>query len=223
MYELIILSQLMRGPAHGYLIAKIINDMIGPYARISYGRLYPLLAKLEQNGLIAPDREAPGGQPRDRQLRVYKITDAGRMRFLVLMNDIGSSPGEYQRLFAYKVTAFGFITPVERLRLIDHYIHYCQGHVFHMQGEAEDLVRQVAQMDDLLREAPQLAHGFPPLEPYGLEYILNVIQHSIDQWQIELDWARSLREKEVALAAQGGAVGSHMAVHDGLPSSPQAR
>ncbi len=30
LYEFIILAQLMYGPAHGYLIAKIINDMIGP-------------------------------------------------------------------------------------------------------------------------------------------------------------------------------------------------
>jgi len=37
MYEFIVLAQLMNGPAHGYLIAKIINDMIGPFARISYG------------------------------------------------------------------------------------------------------------------------------------------------------------------------------------------
>jgi DNA-binding PadR family transcriptional regulator len=41
MYELIILSLLMRSPAHGYLIAKIINDMFGPYTKISNGRLYP--------------------------------------------------------------------------------------------------------------------------------------------------------------------------------------
>ncbi len=37
LYELIILAQLMRQPAHGYLIAKIINDMIGPYAHVSNG------------------------------------------------------------------------------------------------------------------------------------------------------------------------------------------
>ncbi len=115
MYEFIVLAQLMHGPAHGYLIAKIINDVIGPYARLSYGRLYPLLAKLEQNGLIAAEREDSSGEKRDRQLRVYTITDAGRMRFQVLMNDTGSSPGEYQRFFAYKVTAFSFITPVQRL------------------------------------------------------------------------------------------------------------
>lgn len=40
MYELIILSLLMREPLHGYLIAKIINDMIGPIAKVSHGWLY---------------------------------------------------------------------------------------------------------------------------------------------------------------------------------------
>ena len=204
MYEFIILSQLMHGSAHGYLIAKIINDMIGPYARISYGRLYPLLAKLEQNGLITAERTAPSGQPGDRQLRIYTITDAGRVRFKVLMSDTGSSPGEYQKLFTYKVAAFGLITPAERLRLIDHYINYSQAHVFHLQTEAEDQVRQVDLVDDLIREAPELAHAIPQVDSYTVETIVNVIEHSIDQWQLELAWARSLREREVALAAKAG-------------------
>ena len=48
MYELIILALLRYHHFHGYLIAKIINDIVGPYAKISNGRLYPLLAKLEK-------------------------------------------------------------------------------------------------------------------------------------------------------------------------------
>src|SRR5712664_3877614 len=120
MYEFFILAQLMHGYAHGYLIAKIINDMIGPYARVSSGRLYPLLAKLEQGGLIAVTEDSTSAPRGDRQLRVYQITNAGRMRFYTLMRDTSSNPGEYQKLFAHKVSAFGFITPVDRLRLIDH-------------------------------------------------------------------------------------------------------
>ena len=57
MYELIILSLLMREPIHGYLISKIINDIIGPIAKVSHGWLYPRLAKLEQEGLIAASIE----------------------------------------------------------------------------------------------------------------------------------------------------------------------
>lgn len=202
MYEFIILAQLMHGSAHGYLIAKIINDMIGPFARLSYGRLYPLLAKLEQNGLIAPESGSSDGQRHDRQMRIYAITNAGRARFQLLMRDTSSSPGEYQKLFNYKACYFGFITPAERLRLIDHYSNYCQAHVLHQQAEAEDLVRDTARLDDLLRETPDLARGFPKLDYYSVECIVNMMQHSIDQWQHELDWARQLREREIALAAQ---------------------
>lgn len=116
----------MNGPAHGYLIARIINDMIGPYARISYGRLYPLLAKLEENGLISAEVDTASRKQRDRHLRIFTITDAGRMHFQILMDDTNLNPGEYQKLFAYKVTAFSHITLVDRLRLIDHYINHCQ-------------------------------------------------------------------------------------------------
>ena len=52
MYELIILSLLMRGPIHGYLISKFINDIIGPVAKVSHGWLYPRLAKLQEEDLL---------------------------------------------------------------------------------------------------------------------------------------------------------------------------
>jgi DNA-binding PadR family transcriptional regulator len=183
-YELIILAHLMRGPAHGYLIAKIINDMFGPFARISNGRLYPLLAKLEHSGLIAVDLRNTGQQG-DRQLRSYHITEAGRKRFHEIMMNTTSNPGEYQKFFQQKASYFEFLKPVERLRLIDHYLNYCQAHVLHLQAEVEDMLRQA-----------------PTWEPeWGgrrLEDVVNVMQHVIDQWQLELDWTKRLREREIA-------------------------
>jgi DNA-binding PadR family transcriptional regulator len=203
-YEFIILAQLMNGPAHGYLIAKIINDMIGPYTRISYGRLYPLLTKLEESGLIVAERETISGQPHDRQLRIFSITDAGRLRFQFLMNDTSLNPGDYQKLFAHKVGAFMHITSVERLRLIDHYINYCQTNIFHMRAESEDLLLRVVQVDDLHQKAPEVARGFPRLTPQRIESAVNVMHHYIDQWQLELEWARWLQGKEHALASRAG-------------------
>src|SRR5258708_12097637 len=147
MYELIILSQLMRHPAHGYLIASIINDMIGPYSRISNGRFYPLLSKLEKSGLIAPYSETPAGQQGDRQLRTYEITEAGRKRFYELMMDITSNPGEYKQIFLQKVSMLEFLKSSERLRLIDHYINYCQAHVLHITAEADDFVQRSPNCD----------------------------------------------------------------------------
>jgi DNA-binding PadR family transcriptional regulator len=188
MYELVILAHLMACPAHGYLIAKIINDMIGPYARLSSGRLYPLLAKLEKNGLITVDTEAQSGQHGDRYLRIYKITEAGRFRFHTLMRDTSSNPGEYDELFRIKMTAFEFITPVERLRLIDHYIHYCQAHIHHLHGE----------IDDMWRDSQDYPHMVA--SPYHVQSVVNSMEHSIARWQLELDWAKSLQQHELELA-----------------------
>lgn len=39
MYELLILGYMTRMPFHGYLMTKIINDMIGPFAKFSNGRV----------------------------------------------------------------------------------------------------------------------------------------------------------------------------------------
>jgi DNA-binding PadR family transcriptional regulator len=52
MYELIVLSLLIHWPVHGYLIAKISNDIIGPWEKVSKGTMYSLLAKLERAGLV---------------------------------------------------------------------------------------------------------------------------------------------------------------------------
>jgi len=186
MYELIILSQLMLQPAHGYLIASIINDIIGPYARISNGRLYPLLSKLEKSGLIDPVKDTPAvGRQSDRQLRTYKITEAGRKRFHELMMDTTSNPGEYQKIFLQKVSMLEILKPSERLRLIDHYINYCQAHLLHITAEADDLVQR----------SPDWG---PEWGPTRFKAVLEVMQHMVDQWQVELDWAKSLRERELA-------------------------
>ncbi len=208
MYEFILLAQLMNGPAHGYLIAKIINDIIGPFARISYGRLYPLLAKLEENGLIAVEGEVREGKQHDRQLRIFSITHAGRMRFLLLMNDTSLYPGEYRKLFSYKVTAFSHISLADRLHLIDHYITYCQASIAHEQTEAEDMLLKAVQMDEMYRDSPDLAHGFPRLTSYSIEAIVNVLQHSVDRWRLELEWARQLRAREMELATRTSAESS---------------
>ncbi len=205
MYEFMILSQLMQGNAHGYLIAKIINDIIGPYARVSSGRLYPLLTKLEQSGLIAIVEETESEAQGNRQLRIYTITDAGRMRFRVLMNNIDSNTGDYRELFLLKVCAFSHITPLERLRLIDHYINYCQSHIFHQQTELEDMVRNATTYQQGFGPYQKgLGSDYLRLDSSGLERILEVMQHMIEQWEQELDWARSLRERELVRAQQDG-------------------
>jgi DNA-binding PadR family transcriptional regulator len=184
MYELMILAHLMRGPAHGYLIAKIINGVIGPYARVSNGRLYPLLAKLEQAGLIEVDTQDNRSSQGDRQLRTYRITEAGKQRFYILMIDTNLSPGDYQKIFWQKSCFLDLLEPLERLRVIDHYLNYCQTHILHITAEAEDFVQR----------SP---HWRPERKAEGIESVLGAMQHMIKQWELELDWAKSLKAKEL--------------------------
>jgi DNA-binding PadR family transcriptional regulator len=186
MYELIILSLLMRGPIHGYLISKIINDIIGPVAKVSHGWLYPRLAKLVQEGLIIAAVEPKEEQQGERQLRTYEITEAGRKRFHQLMMDTTSNPGEYPKFFWQKVCFMEYLHPAERLHLIDHYINYCQTHILHLKAQAKNLVEGEVQ--------------YHAMDIVQLEATLHVLRRSTNQWQVDLEYASSLREKEMARA-----------------------
>ena len=184
MYELFILAFLMRGPMHGYKMASIINDMIGPLAKVSNGRLYPLLSKLEHDGLIAPADDAPAGKPSDRRQRPFTLTSAGRKRFHQVMMDTTSNPGDYPKLFWLKVQFLEFLQPSERLYLLDHYLNYCQTHIFHVQSEMADLAEEARAKQFMTAEQ--------------LQTTLYTMEHLLSQWRLEFEHARDWREREVA-------------------------
>lgn len=188
MYELIILALLMYQPFHGYLIAKIINDIVGPYARVSNGRLYPLLAKLEKEGLITFAGETNHDRLKSRPVQRYRITEPGRQRFYQLIMDVSSNPGDYQRLFNFKAGMLDLISWEDRLKLIDHYINYCHNQIFHIQTEKTDMETNT--------EIPK--------EIMPVERIIEMMAHRLKQWQLELEWAKQLREQELARLEQDG-------------------
>lgn len=185
MYELIILSLLMRFPLHGYLMMKITNDQIGPWAKISSGTLSTILSKLEQTGLIAVLQQEGDGAHGDRRARTYTITEEGRKRFHQLMMDTSSNLGEYSKFFHHKMTYFDLLQPAERLLLVNHYMYYCQATVLHTQTEMDSLVYELADHPN----------------PAFLENLLRVMKHIVEQWQAEFEWARGIREQELAQAA----------------------
>jgi PadR family transcriptional regulator AphA len=80
----ICLAILAHGEASGYDLKKNWED--GPFSYLggaSFGSIYPALARLEQDGLIASREETqPGKPPR----RVYSLTETGRAVFLEEMN-----------------------------------------------------------------------------------------------------------------------------------------
>lgn len=67
--RLALLSLLSEGPKHGYQLMKELEERSGGMYKASAGTIYPTLQMLEDEGLVAVERE--NGK------RVYRITDDG--------------------------------------------------------------------------------------------------------------------------------------------------
>ena len=72
---LLALLALSSGPKHGYEISSWIEARSGGFYSLSFGALYPLLHRLEKDGLIAGAWEAAGDA---RKRKVYALTPAGQ-------------------------------------------------------------------------------------------------------------------------------------------------
>lgn len=72
----IILGILKQGNSYGYLIIKKIKEMSGGRMKYTDGMLYPVLHRLEKDGLIASYWELDSDSIRRR--KYYKLTDSGK-------------------------------------------------------------------------------------------------------------------------------------------------
>jgi PadR family transcriptional regulator PadR len=73
--EMMVLQTLRRGPLHGYAIAQHIRQTSGDLLQVEEGTLYPALQRLLREAWV--DAEW-GISPRNRKVRIYRITAAGR-------------------------------------------------------------------------------------------------------------------------------------------------
>lgn len=76
----LILAILNQQEASGYEIKKLsTEDRFSHFVDISFGSIYPTLARLEAEGLVTCRSEAQSGRP-DR--KIYSITDRGRLELV---------------------------------------------------------------------------------------------------------------------------------------------
>jgi PadR family transcriptional regulator PadR len=74
--ELLLLRLLARQPMHGYDLVQGIRLVTGGVLEFGEGCVYPVLHRLEAEGLVRGTREAVGGRTRV----VYRLAPAGRRR-----------------------------------------------------------------------------------------------------------------------------------------------
>ncbi|HXB74742.1 MAG TPA: PadR family transcriptional regulator [Candidatus Acidoferrales bacterium] len=75
--EMMVLQTLRKGPRHGYALAQDIKGMSEELLQIEEGSLYPALQRMLKAGWVGAEW---GLSARNRKVRVYRITPAGRKR-----------------------------------------------------------------------------------------------------------------------------------------------
>ena len=136
------LGLLSEQPRHGYELKKRLSEILGPLWGISFGSLYPALARLERSGAIEEvDDDDLGPVPsgefvptgslkgdlaaarRRRRVRTgrrtrkaYRITDQGRALFRELLNE---PAGDDERAFALKLSFCRYLDPPGRLAFLE--------------------------------------------------------------------------------------------------------
>ncbi len=139
--DMAILGLLEERELHGYEIRRQLREGLGLLANVSFGSLYPALARLEAAGAVvaAEDRaepEPPAAPPTGslsgeravqrarrhqpgrarRSRKVYRITDEGRRLFVELL--AGGSPDD-ARSFGLRLAFARHLAPHARLALLE--------------------------------------------------------------------------------------------------------
>ena len=73
--DLMILKTLSWAPAHGYAIARWIEQCTDDVLQVEEGSLYPALHKLEERGLVIAEW---GITELNRRAKFYRLTTAGK-------------------------------------------------------------------------------------------------------------------------------------------------
>lgn len=145
MLELAILGLLKEQELHGYELKKRLGDTLGPLSSVSFGSLYPALAKLEAAGAVkaveanvvalpAPvpmtgsiggelaafraRRAAVRGTRGTRGKKVYGITERGELLFAELLT-ADNATGDDDRGFSLRLAFARYLPADARLGLFE--------------------------------------------------------------------------------------------------------
>src|SRR3954471_24936288 len=80
--DMLVLQTLRLGPAHGYTIAKIIEQRADTFLQVEQGSLYPALNRLEDRGWVDSYWAT---SENNRRARYYRLTPKGRRQLQVEM------------------------------------------------------------------------------------------------------------------------------------------
>jgi DNA-binding PadR family transcriptional regulator len=196
MLDMAILGLLEEDELHGYEIRKQLLGRFGLLASVSFGSLYPALARLEDLGAVEAIAARPSGRRSraaapptgslsgelavlrarhhptvrgTRAKKVYRITDVGRRLFVELLEAGGADDA---RSFGLRLAFARHLAPQARVALLE---------------------RRRAVLAERLREA-RSADGDGALDPYAR----SVLDHSAESVERDIAWLERLIAAERA-------------------------
>jgi DNA-binding PadR family transcriptional regulator len=206
MLELAILGLLKEFPLHGYELKKRLNETLGHVWGVSYGSLYPALARLERMGAIEvvdPPATAPAGIPMPatgsiageaaaarlrrplrrsgRTRKAYRIAAPGQALFAELLQAEPAPGADENRAFALKLAFCRHLDPPARLELL--------------QRRREQLAEKLARGRQALAAYARAGRGsdvggIPTRGPD--RYTRALIEHETTTAERDLEWVDSL-------------------------------
>ncbi len=203
MLELAILGLLKELPLHGYELKKRLNDSLGHLFGVSYGSLYPALARLEKAGAIEavdppvatatiPSTGSISGEAAAARLRrplrrsgrtrkAYRIASRGQTLLTELLSAEAPAGADENRSFALKLAFFRHLEPDARLHLLRR--------------------RRNSLADQLARGREALAAIAAGRAAQPDRYTRSLLEHETRRAERDLEWVDSLIADEL----QGGA------------------
>ncbi|GAA1541052.1 MULTISPECIES: PadR family transcriptional regulator [Dermacoccus] len=167
--EFAVLGLLHEAPLHGYELRKRLTGVLGAFRVVSYGSLYPCLAKLSRKGLITESASfAPGGR---RPRITYEITDEGRDVFADQLSRSGPASWDDDN-FDVHFAFFSRASAEVRLRILE-------GRRLRLQERLERS-REQARDSRSTRDS----------------YIAELFRHDVESTEREVGWVNELIEIE---------------------------
>jgi len=183
MLDIAILGLLMERDHHGYEIRTQLRDRLGMWANVSFGSIYPALARLERYGYVEAvalgearlGAESTGSLSGERASlrslrttqglgrrgrKVYRITERGRHEFMELLSD--PSTLDSSKNFSLRMALGKYLTGDLRVGLLER--------------RRADLVARLAEV----RAGAQNEQ----LD----DYARNVIEHAAQGVELDLAW-----------------------------------
>lgn len=117
LYELFVLGELGDQPMHGYLLHAILVRVLG--RSVSWASLYPVLRALELAGHI--EASTTDLLRSGRAKKIYRLTPAGRARFVDLMQEPFERSPDFDDIFRIKLSKVHLVDqPLQRTILLRH-------------------------------------------------------------------------------------------------------